>query len=53
MIPELGKYAVPVLLAYAVSFTALGLIVWSTLRRARRIRAQLKDVEERRAQRVQ
>ena len=53
MIPELGKYAVPVLSAYAVSLAALGVIVWSTLRRARKTRAQLKDVEKRRAQRSQ
>ncbi|MGY3436545.1 MULTISPECIES: heme exporter protein CcmD [unclassified Marinovum] len=48
MIPELGKYAVPVLSAYGVSFAALGLIIWASLRRARKTRAQLEDVENRR-----
>lgn len=48
MIPELGKYAVPVLSAYGVSFVALGAIIWASLRRARKVSAQLEDVENRR-----
>ncbi|TNF20413.1 MAG: heme exporter protein CcmD [Rhodobacteraceae bacterium] len=54
MIPELGKYAGAVLSSYAVSFAFLGLIVWLSLRRARKIRAQLEEVEKRlRSQRSQ
>lgn len=47
MIPELGKYAGAVLSAYAVSFVFLGLIVWASVKRARKIRAQLEEVEKR------
>lgn len=47
MIPELGKYVAEVLSAYAVSFVFLALIVWVSVRRARKIRAQLEDVEKR------
>ncbi|MDO6731060.1 heme exporter protein CcmD [Marinovum sp. 2_MG-2023] len=54
MMIDLGKYAVPVLSAYAVSLTLLGLVIWTSLRRARRVRAQLDAVESRvRSQRSQ
>lgn len=47
MIPELGKYAVAVLSSYAVSLGLIVLLVGLTLRRARRVRAELRRVEER------
>ena len=54
MIPELGKYAGAVLSAYGVSFVLLALIVGASVWRARNIRAQLKDIEDRlKAQRSQ
>ena len=54
MIPELGKYAGAVLSAYGVSFVLLALIVGASVWRARNIRTQLKDIEDRlKAQRSQ
>ena len=47
MIPDLGKYAVPVLSAYGVSFVLLAGIVWATMRKARKTRALLEEVENR------
>nr|WP_025056519.1 heme exporter protein CcmD [Sulfitobacter noctilucicola] len=43
--PELGKYAVEVLSAYAVSLTLLAGLVWLSLRRGKAARAALKAVE--------
>ncbi len=48
MMPDLGKYATEVLAAYGVSIALLVLIVAMTLRRARKVRAQLAEVEARR-----
>lgn len=48
MIPDLGKYATEVLAAYGVSLVLLIGIVLTTLRRSRRVRAQLAEVEARR-----
>ncbi|MEN9062317.1 heme exporter protein CcmD [Ponticoccus litoralis] len=45
--PELGKYAVAVLSSYAVSLGLILALVALTLRRARRVRADLEKVEER------
>jgi heme exporter protein D len=45
MWPDLGKYAVEVLSAYAVSLLLLGAIIALTLRRGRRARATLQAVE--------
>ncbi|WP_418591808.1 heme exporter protein CcmD [Ponticoccus sp. (in: a-proteobacteria)] len=47
MMPELGKYAVAVLSSYAVSLGLILALVALTLRRARRVRADLEKVEER------
>ena len=47
MIPDLGSYATEVLSAYAVSLLLLGGIVWLSLRRARRIKRQLEEIEGR------
>ncbi len=47
MIPDLGRYATEVLSAYAVSLVLLaGLSVWYWLR-ARAVRAQLDQIEQR------
>ena len=43
--PDLGQYAVEVSLAYAVSLTLLFIIVGLTVRRSRRVKAQLENVE--------
>ncbi len=47
MMPDLGKYVVTVLSSYGVSITLLILLVGGSLFRAKRVRAQLKEVEER------
>lgn len=47
MIPDLGKYAEAVLSAYGVSFVLLAAIIWLSMRRARKVRAQLEEVENR------
>jgi heme exporter protein D len=46
--PDLGKYAVEVLAAYGVSLSLLALLVAATLRRGRRARAALKEIEGKR-----
>ncbi|WP_417524190.1 heme exporter protein CcmD [Marinovum sp.] len=54
MIPELGKYAGAVLSAYGVSFVLLALIIGASVWRARTVRAQLREIEDRlRSQRSQ
>ena len=45
MIPDLGKYAVEVLSAYAASLALLAMLVLLTLRRGRRGRAELDTIE--------
>ena len=47
MLPDLGKYAVEVLSAYAVSLVLLGGLIWLSLRRARRTEAELREIEAR------
>ncbi|MCV6824050.1 MULTISPECIES: heme exporter protein CcmD [Halocynthiibacter] len=47
MMPELGKYVVEVLLAYAVTGLLLAGLILSTLWSSRRVKAQLQDVEGR------
>lgn len=44
---DLGKYADAVLSAYAVSLLLIALLVIVTLRRGRRVRAELSDIEAR------
>lgn len=44
--PELGKYAVEVLSAYAASLVLLALLIVLTLRRGRAARAALKEAEQ-------
>ncbi|WP_438829807.1 heme exporter protein CcmD [Roseovarius tolerans] len=43
--PDLGKYADAVLSSYAVSLVLLALIVWLSLRRSKRIKSDLEEVE--------
>ncbi|MFY9237453.1 MAG: heme exporter protein CcmD [Roseovarius sp.] len=47
MIPELGKYAVEVLSSYAVSLAMIIALVWISMARARRVRAELSALEKR------
>lgn len=48
MMPDLGRYAVEVLSAYAGSLTVLVAVVVLSIRRAKRVRARLDRVEARR-----
>ena len=48
MMPDLGRYAVEVLSAYAVSLGLLALLIGSTVRRNRQMREALAEVEARR-----
>jgi len=43
--PDLGDYAVPVILGYAVSAIALGALVWASLAAHARARRELKELE--------
>ena len=47
MIPDLGKYAVEVSLAYTVSIVLLGGIVLLSVRQARAAKAALDEAEKR------
>jgi len=47
MMPDLGKYAVAVLLAYGVSGFVLAALVLQSLIRHRSLRKKLSDVENR------
>jgi len=46
MMPDLGKYAVEVLSAYAASLALLALLIVITLRKGRAARAALRQIEE-------
>lgn len=47
MMPDLGKYADAVLSSYAVSIALIVALVAFSVIRARKVRAQLEDVEQR------
>ena len=47
MMPELGKYAGAVLSSYAVSLALLALLVAFSLLRARKVKAELYQIENR------
>ena len=47
MMPDLGRYAVEVLSAYAVSIALLAGIVVLSVARARRVRRELEEAEAR------
>ncbi|MCO6382271.1 MAG: heme exporter protein CcmD [Vannielia sp.] len=43
--PELGKYATEVLVAYGGSIAILAALLWVTIRRGAKVRAQLRRME--------
>lgn len=45
--PELGKYAFAVLSSYGVTIVLLSVIVLVSFRRARKVRANLEEIENR------
>ncbi|MGB0438981.1 MAG: heme exporter protein CcmD [Primorskyibacter sp.] len=45
--PDLGSYALYVLLSYGISLGALAVLVWVSVVRSRRVRADLERIEER------
>ena len=45
--PDLGSYGIYVMSAYAVSLGLIGVLVWASVARARKVRAQLEEVERR------
>ncbi|WP_299929053.1 heme exporter protein CcmD [uncultured Pelagimonas sp.] len=47
MMPDLGKYADAVLSSYAVSILLLVVLVAMSIRRSRKMKAYLADIEER------
>ena len=47
MMPELGKYAFAVLASYGVGLGLLAVLVIASIARARRVRAELEQIEER------
>lgn len=49
MMPDLGKYAFAVLSSYGVTIALLIVIVLASLRRARKVRAALDEIENRRS----
>jgi len=46
MMPDLGKYAETVLSAYAVSLVLIVVLVLLSLRRGRKVKAELEAVEK-------
>lgn len=46
MMPDLGKYADTVLSAYAVSLVLIVVLVAMSVRRGRRVKAELEDIEK-------
>ncbi|WP_372614314.1 heme exporter protein CcmD [Aquicoccus sp.] len=48
MMPDLGKYAEAVLSSYAVSILLIVALVVLSVRRSRKVKAQLDDIETRR-----
>ncbi|MCC7320477.1 MAG: heme exporter protein CcmD [Rubellimicrobium sp.] len=45
MMPDLGRYAVEVLSTWGISLGLVGLLIWQSLRRARRVRDELARIE--------
>ncbi len=48
MMPDLGPYTTEVLMAYAGALTLLAVLVIVSIRRARRVRRRLDEIEARR-----
>jgi len=46
MMPDLGKYAEAVLSSYAISLVLLAAVVLLSLRRAKRVKKELEEVEK-------
>lgn len=46
MMPDLGKYAEAVLSSYAISLVLLAAVVLLSLRRAKRVKKELQEVEK-------
>jgi len=46
MMPDLGKYAADVLLAYGLTFALLGALITASLVRARKVKRQLAALED-------
>ncbi|MCA0044625.1 heme exporter protein CcmD [Celeribacter litoreus] len=46
--PDLGKYAGDVLMAYGATFVLLAALIWRSLARSTKIKRQLKEAEARR-----
>ena len=47
MIPDLGKYADTVISSYVASLVLLGLLVVLSVRRGRKVRAEMQALEQR------
>ena len=45
--PDLGSYGVYVVSAYGVSLGLIGVLVWASVARARKVRVQLEEIERR------
>jgi len=48
MMPDLGKYAQPVIWSYVASIGLLAVLIIATLLEGRRVRAEMKRAEEER-----
>ncbi|WP_066709038.1 heme exporter protein CcmD [Celeribacter ethanolicus] len=48
MMPDLGKYAGDVLMAYGVTLLLLAALIWRSLARSAKMKRLLKEAEERR-----
>lgn len=45
MMLDLGQYAVVVLSSWAITLGLIGVLVWHSIARARRVRAELQRIE--------
>lgn len=48
MMPDLGKYAIPVLSAYGATIFILVVLIWASIARAVRVKKNLEDFEVKR-----
>ncbi|MDU8926414.1 heme exporter protein CcmD [Alisedimentitalea sp. MJ-SS2] len=49
MMPDLGKYAEAVLTSYAVSLGLIAVLIFASVMRSLKVKAELEDVETRRS----
>lgn len=47
--PDLGKYAGDVYMAYGITLALLAGLIWRSLARSAKVKRQLKDAEDRRS----